>query len=85
MNTMREPGPVSVADEVAHWKDEVDKNPLWNGQDKAAITTVVATMEGKTKAEAVKALKALVEGCADLSCCVASIGRLASMHLRNGV
>jgi hypothetical protein len=78
--------PVSVMDEVAFLRRQIAENALWSEQEREEQATVITAIEGKRKADALKALQDLRTG----RTAQGSVSRLASFanltysHLKHG-
>lgn len=77
---------VSVQDEVEHWTAQAATNPQWNDTDRELITKTVAAICGKTKADALAALKELsTTPTADPTSRGASFARYFTNRLKYGL
>lgn len=75
--------PVSVAQEVAHWKQQHADNPLWGDAERDIIMSLVQRIEGKRKADAVALLQEYIRGRDGVSM-EATFARCFVRHLREG-
>ncbi len=75
--------PVRVQEEVAHWNEQVAKNPLWSDSEREIISQTVQVIQGKNKKDALTALQEQInshDGMSNEAC----FARMFSRHLKYG-